>query len=367
MDAAAAALAKAAEFNDKCGEDAVRMLERADARARAATAKSAGEALLSTLTACFTELMGPRSQAKDLTARVLDQLSAQKAAAARGGFAAEFYPADLVARVMSSFEAQPFRAEYATQRLQHYFPASPAAATPYVRDKASMQLVPASAEQLAASSGIATGGASPAGQAVKSAGEEAFARAQQDMVKALAAQMGIFQSNLEQAQRDRAIVVQALLAEPTTNNPSDHELAQLQQRADATQQAVNAFVQQHAGTSEIIQHLADTTLLAEPPTPESLVGAPRLSAAEQHTFNLLKGSAFNATEAQLNALQYRAAWDAYAVPLKQLAALDDRIQQLLSSAMEVNREVTSMRSASSTSAAAVPAAAKQRVCNGTCY
>ena len=177
MDAAAAALAKAAEFNDRCGEDAVRMLERADARARAATAKAAGEALLSTLTACFTELMGPRSQAKDLTARVLEQLPAQKSAAARGDFATDFYPAELVARVMTSFEAQPFRAEYAAQRLQYYFPDSPAAATQYVRDKASMQLVPASTEQVAASSGTAAGGSSSAPKVVKSAGEEAFARA----------------------------------------------------------------------------------------------------------------------------------------------------------------------------------------------
>jgi hypothetical protein len=361
MDAAAAALAKAAEFNDRCGEDAVRMLERADARARAATAKAAGEALLSTLTSCFTELMGPRSQAKDLTARVLEQLSAQKAAAARGDFAADFYPADLVSRVMTSFEAQPFRAEHATQRLRHYFPDSPAAASAYIRDKASMQLVPASTEQQAASSGIATGGASSSGQGVKSAGEEAFARAQQDMIKALAAQMSIFQSNLEQAQRDRAVAVQALLEEPTANNPSDHELAQFQQRSDATQQALDAFVQQHAGTAEIIQYLANTLVPPEPPAPEDLQGAPRLSAAEERRFNSLKGSVFDAAEAQLHALQYRAAWDAYTVPLKQLAALDDRIQQLLSSAMEVNREVTNMQSVSSTAAAAVPAAAKQRV------
>jgi hypothetical protein len=130
MESTAAALARLSLFNDKPGEDGVRMLERADARARAALAKGGGDALLSTLTACFTDQMDTHSQSREFVAKALELLSAQKAAAAKGDFAASYYPADFVEKAMGNLRAQPFRAKYTEERLSYYFPQPVAAAIP---------------------------------------------------------------------------------------------------------------------------------------------------------------------------------------------------------------------------------------------
>ena len=130
MESPAAAIARLSLFNDKPGEDGVRMLERADARARAALAKGGGDALLSTLMACFTDQMDTHSQSREFVSKALELLSDQKAAAARGGFAASYYPADFVEKAMGSLRAQPFRAKYTEERLAHYFPQPVTAAIP---------------------------------------------------------------------------------------------------------------------------------------------------------------------------------------------------------------------------------------------
>ena len=104
---------RVAKFKGQSGDEAIIMLEQADAYMRTAVGRGMGDARVQSLLAGFLDQMDPYSGPRHLVEQVMEQLAPQKAAALAGDFAQPMYPANLVDTVMANVKAYPHRIEHA--------------------------------------------------------------------------------------------------------------------------------------------------------------------------------------------------------------------------------------------------------------